>query len=639
MFQVQSFAKSKILIVDDLPDNLRLLSTTLTREGFDVRSAISGPLAIMGIESDPPDLILLDISMPDMDGFEVCNHLKSDAKTNDIPIIFISALDDVLDKVKAFELGGVDYITKPFTIAEVLARIYLQLELQALKHQLKTQNQQLKDTLQHQKQVESQVRQLNQELEQRVLERTQQLQTANEKLKQEMQERQQIQARLLHMATYDPLTGLANRPLLLKYLEETVQKLGNSANLRCLLLLLDCDRIKTISNTLGHGRGDRMLIEIANHIIATVPQDSFVARLGGDKFAIALIYQEQGNSLNTLVEPLHHQLSAPVRLDNLEISINPTIGMVVAESKAAKAEYLLRDAELAMVQAKQNQRGSRQLFQPAMHQQALQNLELEGQLRQTIEQNQLQVYYQPIVSLYPDASSASIVGYEALARWQPDPISGFISPDIFIPLAEETGLITRLGDWVFQTACQQLRQWNQQRPPEKALCLSINFSIQQLNCNQCLHKIYNVLQSTQVSPEWIKLEITESILMKTPQLVLSMLEELRAQGLQVSIDDFGTGYSSLNYLKQLPIDTLKIDRTFIQDMEINADSFQILKAILNLAQALKLDVIAEGIETATQAQKLSTLGCIYGQGHWFSKPLDSQAASDLLERSPDRLGA
>ena len=345
--QAQSFAKAKILIVDDLPDNLRLLSTTLTREGFDVRSAISGPLAIMGIESDPPDLILLDISMPDMDGFEVCQYLKGNAETYDIPIIFISALDDVLDKVKAFEIGGVDYITKPFTIAEVLARIHLQLELQDLKQQLKTQNQQLKDTLQQQKKVESQIRQLNQELEQRVLERTQQLQTANEKLMQEMQERQQIQAKLLHMATYDPLTGLANRPLLLQHLEKTVQTLDPSTNLRCLLLLLDCDRIKTISNTLGHDQGDRMLIEIANHITAIVPQGSFVAQLGGDEFAIVLTYQEHGNSLDMLVELLHYRLSAPIHLDNLEISITPTIGMVVAKSSTAKAEYLLRDAELA----------------------------------------------------------------------------------------------------------------------------------------------------------------------------------------------------------------------------------------------------------------------------------------------------
>ncbi|MBX2864415.1 MAG: EAL domain-containing protein [Leptolyngbyaceae cyanobacterium MAG.088] len=631
MSQAQSLAKAKILIVDDLPDNLRLLSTTLTQEGFDVRSAINGSLAIMGIESDSPDLILLDIGMPDMDGFEVCDRLKSDAKISDIPIIFISALDDVQDKVKAFELGGVDYITKPFIIAEVLARIYLQLELKDLKHQLKTQNQQLKDTLQQQKQVESQIRQLNQELERRVLERTQQLQTANEKLKQEMQERQQAQAKLLHMATYDPLTGLANRPLLLQHLEETVQKLESLPNLRCLLLRLDCDRIKTISNTLGHDQGDRMLIEIANHITATVPQGSFVAQLGGDEFAIVLTHQEHGNSIDMLVELLHYRLSAPIHLDNLEISINPTIGMVVAKSSAVKAEYLLRDAELAMVQAKQNQRGSRQLFQPAMHQQALQNLELEGQLRQAIEQNQLKVYYQPIVLLRPDTANASIVGYEALARWQPDATSRFIPPGIFIPLAEETGLITQLGDWVFKTACQQLRQWNQQRPPDQVLCLSVNFSIHQLNCEQCFHKICNILQFTQVPPEWIKLEITESVLMKTPQLVLTMLEQLRGQGIQISIDDFGTGYSSLNYLKQLPIDTLKVDRTFIQDMEISSDSLQILKAILNLAQALKLDVIAEGIETATQAQTLADLGCLYGQGYWFSKPLDSQAAGALLE--------
>ncbi|NEQ51885.1 MAG: EAL domain-containing protein [Leptolyngbya sp. SIO3F4] len=628
MPQAKSLIKTKILIVDDLPDNLRLLSTTLIREGFDVRSAISGSLAIMGIAADPPDLILLDISMPDMDGFEVCRHLKTNVKTADIPIIFISALGDALDKVKAFELGGADYITKPFNIAEVLARVYLQLELQALKNKLQTQNQQLRTTLQQQKSVESQIRQLNQQLEQHVLERTQQLQTANERLKQEIQERKQTQEKLLHMAMYDSLTGLANRTLLLQHLEQTVLKLGAEFDLKCLLLILDCDRFKSISHTLGHLQGDRMLVEIANRITAVVPHNSFVARLGGDEFAIVFTIKADTHDLDSVVDPLQHQLSKPIQLENLEISINPTIGMVLAESSCMKAEYLLRDAELAMVQAKQNQRGSRQLFRPAMHQQALHQLELEGQLRQALEQNQLQVYYQPIVSLTSEATNASIVGYEALARWQTD--SGFIPPDIFIPLAEETGLIIPLGDWVFRNACQQLSRWNQHCPTEHALCLSVNFSIHQLNCRDCFQNICDILHSTRVSPEWIKLEITESTLMKTPQLVLNVLEQLREKGMQISIDDFGTGYSSLSYLKQLPIDTLKIDRTFIQDMESNVDSLQILKAILNLAQALKLDVIAEGIETDTQARQLTDLGCVYGQGYWFSKPLNSDLAIALL---------
>lgn len=632
MPQVKSHLPAKILIVDDLPDNLRLLSTTLTQEGFDVRGALNGPLAIMGAATDPPDLILLDISMPEMDGFEVCHRLKNDPKTADIPIVFITALNDVANKVKGFELGGVDYITKPFNIPEVLARVNLQLELYSLKCQLQQQNQKLQTTLLEQKKVEEKIRQLNQDLEQRVLDRTHQLQTANENLQQEMQERQQTQAQLLHMAIYDSLTGLANRALLLQHLDQITQAMQQSPYMECLLILVDCDRVKSISHTLGHCQGDCLLIEIANRITAVVPEESLVARLGGDEFAIALtIEAENSNSADVIVDTLQHQLALPIQLNNLEININATIGMVLADANNANAEYLLRDAELAMVQAKKQQRGSRQLFKPEMHQQALYQLQLEGKLRQTVEQQQLQVYYQPIFALSSHPPGSTIVGYEALARWQPSPAADFIPPDIFIPLAEKTGLILALGDLVFQTACQQITRWNQKRSMKKPLFLSVNFSMEQLTCKQCLQKILEILDRTQADPHWIKLEVTESTLMKTPQPVLDTLINLRLQGIQVSIDDFGTGYSSLSYLKQLPIDTVKIDRTFIQDMESTEDDLKILKAILNLAQALELDVISEGIETEKQAQTLANLGCAYGQGYWFAKPLSSQQAEAFID--------
>lgn len=632
MIQVRSPIPAKILIVDDLPDNLRLLSKTLKQEGFDVRSAINGPLAIMGAETDPPDLILLDITMPEMDGFEVCHRLKTNLKTADIPIVFITALGEVTDKVKGLELGGADYITKPFHLPEVLARVNLQLELHGLKDQLKQQNQQLQATLLAQRKVEEQIRQLNQELEQRVVDRTQQLETANQQLQREMQERQHTQEQLLYMAQYDSLTGLANRTLLLKHLETTLQMIQQSSQsetVQCLLVLVDCDRFKSISNTLGHHQGDRLLREIAKRITATVPTHSLVARLGGDEFAIALTITTVNDSTDTIVNNLQRQLAVPIRFNNLNININATIGMVLADTEGANAEYLLRDAELAMVQAKKQQQGSCQLFKPEMHQQALYELELEGQLRQAIEQQQLQVYYQPIVALSADPTDSTIVGYEALARWQPALDADFIPPSVFIPLAEKTGLIEALGDWVLATACQQITQWNQQG--KRPLFLSINVSIDQLTCPDCLNKILAVFQHTQVNPSWIKLEVTESIFMKTPQPVLDTLTSLRKQGVKVSIDDFGTGYSSLSYLKHLPIDTVKIDRTFIQDMESSRDSLNILQAILNLTQALQLETIAEGIETCDQAQTLANLGCVYGQGYRFGKPVDSQKAATFIQ--------
>ena len=628
-------SSATILVVDDVPENLRLLSTTLTQAGYEVRSAINGRVAMMSIAVDPPDLILLDVTMPEMDGFEVCSQLKADPKTAELPIIFISALGEVLDKVKAFEVGGADYITKPFQIGEVLARVHHQLELGNLKKQLQGHNQQLQTALTIRAEAEAQVRQFNQELEQRVLERTQQLQTTNQALQREIQERQQAQAKLLQMAMYDSLTGLPNRTFLLERLDQVLQNGQTSSSYQqVVLLILDCARFEAINDTLGHLRGDQLLITIANRITDTVPCNSLVARLMGDEFAI--LFSESHQNLETLVETVQQALSQPMTLGEYEVMVNPSMGVALSEPSYQEAEHLFRDAYQAMVQAKHHRTGSWRLFQPEMHQKALHRLSLEGKLRKALQNNELQVYYQPIVTLNhvePEGELFQVVGFEALARWF-SPELGFVSPGEFIPLAEETGLILPLGDWVFETACNQIRDWNQGRSPDDFLFMSINFSVHQLNREQVATHIENILHHSQVQPHWLKLEITESVLMQNPAVVLSALEQLRSQGVQVSIDDFGTGYSSLSYLKSLPVDILKIDRAFIKDLESDQDDLRILETILSLSRALELKVVAEGIETQHQAEQLSNLGGQYGQGYWFAKPLDSEAAGALL-RSRD----
>ncbi|MEM9007356.1 MAG: EAL domain-containing protein [Cyanobacteria bacterium P01_F01_bin.86] len=622
--------QATILIVDDVPENLQLLSTALAQEGYDVRNALNGAMAMMGIATEPPDLVLLDVSMPDMDGFEVCRKLKANADTAAIPVVFISALGEVLDKVKAFEVGGVDYVTKPFQIAEIIARVRHQIELRNLQNKLRKQNQQLEATLRQRDKAEAKVHQLNQMLEHRVRERTQQLRMAYQNLQQEMRKRQQAQARLFQMAMYDPLTGLANRSRLLKSLEQALQTVQCSPQSQAALLLLDCDRFKSINNTLGHGKGDQLLVEIANRITAIIPSNSLTARLGHDEFAILLTDLTSLDDIHPIVNTLQESLAVPILLGDYEVTINARIGIVAADPGYSKAEYWLRDGDLAMSQAKIQQPGDWCLFTPEMRQQALHRLILEAKLRQAIQQNRLQVYYQPIFTLEANPATNSIVGYEALVRWQPSSTSSFISPAEFIPLAEETGLISLLGAWILETACRQIHQWNQSRPPEQALFICVNFSVHQLNHNALIQQIDTLLQQTQIEPHWLKIEITESVLMQVSCAVLETLVQLRDRGVQISIDDFGTGYSSLAYLKQLPVDILKIDRTFVKDIEFEPKALQFLEAIFTLARALELDVVVEGIETEYQAQQLTRLGYSYGQGYWFASPVDNQAAEKLL---------
>ncbi|MBE9067849.1 EAL domain-containing protein [Leptolyngbya cf. ectocarpi LEGE 11479] len=628
--QPKACGPSKILIVDDVPSNLRLLSTALDQAGYNVRNAIDGTVAMMSIAAEMPDLILLDIRMPDLDGFAVCRQLHGNAITADIPVIFMSALDELPDKLRAFSLGAVDYITKPFQIAEVLVRIEHQLELRRLRQALKAQNQKLRIILRQYEVAETQIHQINQELEQRVFDRTKELNDTNHNLQQEIRERQQAQAKLMYLAMHDALTGLPNRTLLMKRLEGTVETSQSALYQWSALLMLDCDRFKTINDTLGHLRGDRLLIEIANRITAMIPDDSFAARLTDDKFAILLPPVSDPSAILRLVQGLQQSLGEPIELGDHEVTVSANVGIVLVEPSYRQAEHVLRDGSLALIQAKQKPQGWL-AFQPEMHEQALHRLTLEGKLRQALRQEQLQIFYQPIVALAATEAAGPIVGYEALVRWQPEGTSDFLSPADFIPLAEESDLISQLGNWVFLTVCEQLKQWQQDSPSTPVPFVSVNFSVRHLQDEQFSQQIHAVLQQTQVQPSWLKFEITENLLIGDSGPVLRTLDQLRRWGIQISIDDFGTGYSSLSYLKQLPVDTLKIDRAFIKDIESNYDNFKIIEAIIKLAQALKLDVVAEGIETEWQAQQLINLGCNYGQGYWFSQPLDSQAVGSLLK--------
>jgi diguanylate cyclase (GGDEF)-like protein len=614
--------KANILIVDDTPENLRLLSAALIERGYKVRNAISGRMALMGAKAAPPDLILLDIKMPDMNGYEVCRRLKEDPQMQEIPVIFLSALDAVFDKVKAFTVGGVDYISKPFHLEEVLVRVENQLTIRKAK---------------------AQVRQLNSELERRVHQRTAQLQAANQELERQISERQRIEQKLIYMASHDALTGLPNRTLFLKQLEAAIARTEQDREDCFAVLFLDCDRFKVINDSLGHLFGDRLLVAIARRLQELLdrtlphPNDRLntLARLGGDEFTILLDPIADLTEATELAETIHSALTLPFQLDDYEVFINVSIGIVLGCSTYTQPEHVLRDADNAMYRAKALGKARYQVFDQHMHQRAVTLLQLETDLRLAIEREEFVVYYQPIVSL----QTRQIEGFEALVRWE-HPKRGFISPGEFIPAAEETGAIVPIGLLVLRQACHQLHQWQNQclldtrSSLAEELSISVNLSVKQFSQANLIEKIDEILDETDLNSCRLKLEITESAIMDNPEAANKVLQKLRQRHIKLCIDDFGTGYSSLSYLHHFPVDSLKIDRSFIRRLQEGNKNLEIVTAIVTLSQNLAMQVVAEGVETATQATMLKNLGCEFGQGYFFAKAIDAATAEQLLFSPP-----
>jgi diguanylate cyclase (GGDEF)-like protein len=619
---------ANILVVDDTPENLRLLSRILTKEGYHVQGVERGSTAFKLIQAKPPDLILLDIKIPDISGYEICQQLKANPATCDIPVIFISVLDDVVDKVKALNMGGIDYISKPFHIAEVLARIKNQLNLLEAK---------------------AEIRQLNAELEARVRQRTiqleaeitqhkrtqQQLKASNRELEQEVKERQRVQRKLLHMAWHDTLTGLPNRALLMSTLSEAIDRKQQDKNYQFALLFLDFDHFKVVNDSLGHLVGDELLVAVAFRLRSCLNSQQTLARLGGDEFTILLEEIEDVSEATTISELILEQFSYPFYLRNTyEIFINASIGIVLGTEDYEQPEQVLRDADAAMYAAKDSGKACYKIFDQTMHTRALIRLQLETDLRLAVERQDFLLHYQPIVSL----KTGRLLGFEALLRWN-HPTQGLIYPDSFIPIAEETGLIIPIGSWVFKEACEQLQTWKNQnfdrdkKTFDSRLKLSVNLSVKQFLQPDLVNEFQKIMQFHNIHGKSLKLEITESSIMKNIEEVIQILQQFKALKIQLSIDDFGKGYSSLSYLQKLPIDTLKIDRSFVKNMDENKDNLQIVQTIVTLAHNLGVGAIAEGIETKQQLSRLRTLGCEWGQGNLFSKPLNSHQAGQLIARN------
>ncbi len=599
--------QANILVVDDNPDNLRLLSKFLSQKGYKIRNAINGNTALIAVKATHPDLILLDIQMPEMDGYQVCQILKNDPETYDIPVIFLTAMNSVIDKVKAFSIGGADYITKPFQLEEVLIRIENQLKFQAAK---------------------AEIRQLNSELKNRVSDRTVELEKANEKLKQEIVEREKAEQRLLHIAWHDSLTGLPNRSLLIEELQTCLHRAKKEPDYLFAVLFLDCDRFKIVNDSLGHLVGDKVIIAIANRLQSCLSAEDTLARLGSDEFTIIIRnIQDISDAINR-AKTINQELQIPLKIEAYDVFINVSIGIAIGNATYEKPEHILRDADIAMYQAKKLGHAHYQVFESSMRDSVLKRLQLETDLRLAVQNQEFYLNYQPIISL----CTGKMAGFEALVRWQ-HPQQGFISPGEFIPMAEETGLIVPIGIWVLREACQTMQSWVE-KFPEFKLHISVNLSVKQFRQPNLIEEIDQILAETKLNSEYLKLEITETAIMDSAESANRLLKQLRARKIKLSLDDFGTGYSSLSYLHRFHLDTLKIDRSFIGNISDDRESLEIVEAIVTLAHQLKMDVVAEGVETLMHFNQLRNLGISFGQGYFFAKPLDTESAEAFIRNQP-----
>jgi diguanylate cyclase (GGDEF)-like protein/PAS domain S-box-containing protein len=437
-------------------------------------------------------------------------------------------------------------------------------------------------------------------------------------------ERRELERELEHQAFHDRLTGLANRALFRDRLEHALARRNRNPH-PVAVLLLDLDDFKVVNDSLGHAAGDRLLVMVAERLRGHLRASDTTARLGGDEFAVLLDDPASADEATLVAERLVEVLTAPYQLDGRELFVRASIGVALAAVTGQPADELLRDADMAMYAAKAQSRGGYQVFQPALHEAAVGRLALEGDLQRGIEEGQFALHYQPILEL----ASGRLVGLEALLRWH-HAERGWVAPLDFIPAAEASGQIVPIGRFVLRQACRQAVAW-QARFPAQPLKMSVNVSARQLQEPDVAEDIKRVVDECGMDPRLLVLEITETVLVKDVEAMAAKLRALTACGLRVAVDDFGTGYSSLSYLHRFPVHLLKIDKSFTDRVDGSVDDAALARAIVRLGQALHLETVAEGVETASQLAALRELGCTFGQGYHFAKPMDAGGIEGLLE--------
>jgi len=464
-------------------------------------------------------------------------------------------------------------------------------------------------------------------------------------------ERRQNENRLRHDAMHDSLTGLPNRALFLDHLQRAVTHHKRHPGFMFAVLFVDIDRFKIVNDSLGHGVGDQLIAQVGKRLAAVLRGDDVLsrpeqshasegdtlARIGGDEFTVFLDgIREIADTVRVAERILATLATQPFLVVAQDIYVSASIGIAFSGSEYASADDMLRDANLAMYRAKNAGKARYEIFDRSMHVAAVEHLRLENELRRALVNDEFVLHFQPIYALStasssnPSLSNRSIRGFEALVRWQRSPTE-LVFPGGFIQATEETGLIVPLGFWVLREACLTVQQWQRQFPQAKPFTISVNVSVRQFEQADLVERVRSILAETAIEPATVRLEITESITMGNVEQVIATMNQLKQIGVRLSMDDFGTGYSSLSYLHRFPLDILKIDRSFVSQMDQADESLHIVQTIMNLARSLRMEVVAEGTETASQVDQLKTLGCDYAQGYFFSRPLAPAAIVMLLQ--------
>jgi diguanylate cyclase (GGDEF)-like protein len=559
---MESESNPLVLVIDDDGGGRLLLASVLGNAGFRTAEAADGEAGLAEFVRLAPDIVLLDVVMPKLDGFAVCEAIRQLPQGRFTPVLMMTGLDDTDSINRAYAAGATDFITKPI-IWELLGH--------RVRYMLRASR---------------------------------------------------TQAEREHLAAHDALTGLVNRLTLDDRLQQAINYAERYQGRVC-VALIDLDRFKLINDTLGHHVGDALLQQVAGRLIQCVRESDTVARLGGDEFVLVL-FERDGEGLSaSAARRILHKLAQPYVLDGREFNITCSIGLSLYPVDGDDAETLLKHADAAMYRAKESGRNGFCFYTPEMHSEMMRRLTLESELRQALEQEQFELYYQPQV----DLTSGEVAGLEALIRWR-HPQHGLVSPAQFIGLAEETGLIVPIGEWVLHAACRQSRAW--QQAGLSAVPVAVNLSAKQFMLPGIDAVVGRALSGSGLAPGLLELELTESLSMDCPERTIPIMRAFKSMGVQLAIDDFGTGYSNLTYLKHFPVDRLKLDKSFVNDIVDNRDDEAIARAVVDMAHCLRLNVLAEGVETIDQLWVLVNLGCRYVQGYLFSRPLPPDECARVL---------
>ena len=573
-----ALSNATVMMVDDDPLMIEVVQTFLEDAGYTSFITTSSPTQAMSLMAErKPDILLLDLMMPEVSGFDILTRIRGDEELRYTPVIILTAESDPAARLKALELGATDFLTKPVDSSELRLRLRNALAFKAYQDRL---------------------------------------------------------------ADFDALTGLLNRGKFRSALGATLSSTPRTR--ACALLHIDLDRFKQINDTLGHRAGDKLLCAVGKVLDSTfvgaeatgwpgnrAPESTvMLARVGGNGFAALLPNLHNLSKVDSATSIARQVLSAfskPFQIDGREMFVTVSIGIAISPGDGEEADALLKSAEMAMYQAKKRGRNTYEFFSGEMNASSLERLTLETQLRHAVERGEFLLFYQPKV----DVTTRRITGAEALIRWK-HPELGIVSPAKFIPIAEETGLIVEIGQWVLRTACAQVKAWTQAGLP--ALSVSVNVSTAQFKQRKVWHAVRGALERSGIMPGQLILELTESMLMENANDSIDMLNELKEIGVKISVDDFGTGYSSLSYLSRFPIDELKIDRSFVSGLPVDRNGAAIVGAIIALARELGLKTVAEGVETDEQLQFLLSRHCDQYQGYLCSRPAPPELFANLLKR-------